>query len=363
MANSDETLSKFVLEIKTKYESLINDWKTYKNDKKEEESAKEDEDLLLVSSDDLSRLVTEVQQRETVPPKPQATRSSAASLHATEKLKEELKQCRQQIQNDMAEISYLRTRCETAVAECQQEKQENIRLRHDVDSLTQQLSQQSEYCSSLGSACCTLLWRVSKNENTIQSILVGSKVEEFLTLISNTLNSYVMTYKSDWPDSKSEESQFVHALCGVITNIAACAFGRDFLINNPCGLQVIDTYINVLEQAPNGKSARLKNLIMMALYNISINQKGIKYLSSKRGLIKLLAWLLQDETATENQVNTLRLIQSLISVDYSLNIIHELLEELPKPVLQELGVDKNKEIRELVKDITDDIQHQVRHEQ
>jgi hypothetical protein len=38
--------------------------------------------------------------------------------------------------------------------------------------LTQQLSQQSDYCSNLGSACCTLLWRVSKNEESLQSILV-----------------------------------------------------------------------------------------------------------------------------------------------------------------------------------------------
>lgn len=30
----------------------------------------------------------------------------------------------------------------------------------------------------------------------------------------------------------------------------------------------------------------------MALYNLSINQNGINYLSSKRGIIKLLAWLL-----------------------------------------------------------------------
>jgi len=46
-------------------------------------------------------------------------------------------------------------------------------LKCEVQELTQQLSQQSDYCSSLGSACCTLLWRVSKNEESIQSILVG----------------------------------------------------------------------------------------------------------------------------------------------------------------------------------------------
>lgn len=35
----------------------------------------------------------------------------------------ELKQTRQQLQNSLAELSYLKKHCETAVSECQQEKQ------------------------------------------------------------------------------------------------------------------------------------------------------------------------------------------------------------------------------------------------
>lgn len=360
-------------DVKKKYESSPADEEKSKerklvedaiDSKSETKSSVNSEELLTLSRVDLSRLVMDIgNQLRKNSPKPKVALSTGPQARVTETLREELKQTRQQIQNDLAEISYLRTRCETAVTECQQEKQENIRLRHEVEVLTQQLSQQSEYCSGLGAACCTLLWRVSRNEDTIQSILIGSKIEEFLTLVSNTLNSYVITYKSDWPGADSEESQFVHALCGVITNIAASAFGRDFLITNPWGRQLVDTFINVLEEAPHGKSARLKNLILMALYNLSINQNGIKYLSSKRGVIKLLAWLLQEEVAVENQVNSLRLVHSLISVESNLNLIHELLEELPRPVLQELEMDKNREIRELAREISSDIQSRVRHEQ
>ena len=35
------------------------------------------------------------------------------------------------------------------------------------------LTQQAEYCSSMGSACCMLLWRVSRHEECVQSILTG----------------------------------------------------------------------------------------------------------------------------------------------------------------------------------------------
>ena len=41
-------------------------------------------------------------------------------------------------------------------------------------------------------------------------------------------------------------------------DIAASAFGRDFLINNQCGKQLVDIYIATLGEAPCGKSARLK---------------------------------------------------------------------------------------------------------
>uniref|UniRef100_A0A8W8HLQ4 Heat shock factor 2-binding protein n=1 Tax=Magallana gigas TaxID=29159 RepID=A0A8W8HLQ4_MAGGI len=364
-----KTLNNFIIDVKKKNEYLPEDEERSKEGKRVEDAtdskieAKSSE-LMSVSQSDLCMLVADIRnQLRKNSPKPKVSPGTGPQARVTESLREELKQTRQQIQNDLAEISYLRTRCETAVTECQQEKQENIRLRHEVEVLTQQLSQQSEYCSGLGAACCTLLWRVSRSEDTIQSILIGSKVEEFLTLVSNTLNSYVITYKSDWPGMDSDESQFVHGLCGVITNIAASAFGRDFLITNPRGRQLVDTFISVLEEAPHGKSARLKNLILMALYNLSINQNGIKYLSSKRGIIKLLAWLLQEEVATENQVNSLRLVQSLISVESNLNLIHQLLEELPRHVLQELEKDKNREIREFAREISSDIQSQVRHEQ
>ena len=43
----------------------------------------------------------------------------------------------------------------------------------EVNELSQQLSQQAEYCFSMGAACCTLLWRVSRHEDCIHSILSG----------------------------------------------------------------------------------------------------------------------------------------------------------------------------------------------
>jgi len=54
--------------------------------------------------------------------------------------------------------------------------QECLKIQHDLKVVTDQLSQQSDYCVGLGSACCTLLWRVSKQEDGIQAILAGVQI-------------------------------------------------------------------------------------------------------------------------------------------------------------------------------------------
>ncbi|XP_021362678.1 heat shock factor 2-binding protein-like isoform X2 [Mizuhopecten yessoensis] len=320
------------------------------------------EDRVIVQRDDLARLATEITQLRQNFPKVVNKRVTNA-ISKIDNLEMEIVWLKQKYEEAEAETQHWKSRCEVAIADCQKEKQDNMQLRCEVRDLGQQLSQQSDYCSSLGSACCTLLWRVSRCEESIQSILVGTKVDEFLCLVTSTLQSYVSAYKSDWPKDDQEETQFILALCGIITNIAASAYGRDFLITNQNGRHVIDTYLNVLSEAPNGKSARLKNLILMALYNISINQKGIKYINSKGGMLGSLSWILQDEKESENKTNTLRLIQSILCDGSRVGAILELNEVLPMSALQQLTKHKSPEVRQLAQEIISDIQLQSDMEQ
>ena len=43
-----------------------------------------------------------------------------------------------------------------------------------------------------------------------------------------------------------------------IVDIAASAYGRDYLVTHKYSQQLIDTYLDILQQAPVKKSARLK---------------------------------------------------------------------------------------------------------
>ncbi|XP_076438279.1 heat shock factor 2-binding protein-like [Babylonia areolata] len=238
----------------------------------------------------------------------------------------------------------------------QKEKQEVSELQGEVAQLWEQLKQQSEFGSSLGAATATLLWRVSRNQESIAALLGGSQVEEFLGLTGSTVVSYVEAYPdSDWPSADTDESRFILALCGTVTNVAASAYGRDYLMGSENGLRLVDTFLSFLSQAPLHKSAKIKSLMLMGLYNLSINNKGVQYLMNKPGTLSLLAWHLTEETNGENRINTLRLLQSLVA-ECDGNTPAQFLQPIPRRLLQTLSNDhRNKQIADLASDLLSDL--------
>ncbi|KAK0058689.1 heat shock factor 2-binding protein, partial [Biomphalaria pfeifferi] len=103
------------------------------------------------------------------------------------------------------------------------------------------------------------------------------------------------------------EAKFILSICGIITNVAASSQGREYLASCQEGCEVMNTFISFIGKAPNGKSAQIKILMLMSLYNFSINSKGIKFLCSKRDLIPLLAKHFKEEKDAENQLVPLTL--------------------------------------------------------
>ncbi|XP_052278088.1 heat shock factor 2-binding protein-like isoform X2 [Dreissena polymorpha] len=309
---------------------------------------------VLVSKNDLAQLATEVTQLKQTLPLVLSKRIADYQTRLSG-LRDENDHLLEQISKLTSEKDQWKNKYETAVADTQAEKQESLRLRCEVQQLGEQLSRQSDYCASLGSSCCTLLWRVSKRDDCIQAILAGTKVDEFLSLVSSTLGSYVAAYRADWPKDSTEEAQFILALTGTITNIAASAYGRDVLCTNTMGRQVLDTFITVLTEAPCRKSAQLKNFVLMCLYNVSINQKGAALLEGKSGLVSLCAWLLQEESNSELRLNSLRLVQSLVWENKNPALVRELREVLPVSALETLSKDSYSDIRELALELLSDI--------
>ncbi|KAK3800812.1 hypothetical protein RRG08_012844 [Elysia crispata] len=289
---------------------------------------------------------------------PRVANSNLISAKAKlNKLESDLEKTNKEINDLRTEVVHWKTQAETAVTDVQREKKGQLELRVDVQELTNQLSQQSEFCSSLGAACCTLLWRVSRQEETIQDIVSGTRSVEFLELVSTSVQSYLSAYKDDhWPDQRTDEAIFIISLCGIATNIAASAFGREHLATTSHGRHLVDTFITFVRDAPLDKSANMKVLMLMTLFNVSINQKGVKYLQSKPGLVAVLGWHLKEEHHHECQANTLRLLLSLVADEASgLRLMHELKENLSTSVLQQLTTSSQADVRDLALDLLMDI--------
>ncbi|KAL4656983.1 heat shock factor 2-binding protein isoform X2 [Arapaima gigas] len=268
--------------------------------------------VVKVRKRDLERLTTEVMQlRDFLPAV--INREVLEKVHQG-RMVDSVKECakleQEQLRQDCA---HLRSRLDAALCECQREREEKLALRQQLWVSQEQLQQQAEFCTMLGAASCTLLWSVSSKEEAVKDILADSKIEAFLAIAAQTLESFV--HQSLDREEKleqqlgSQELQFVLALAGVVTNIGAVACGRDFLSHSARIL--LDTLMQLIRAMKPGVCSKLKVLMLMALYNVSISIKGLKYISESPCLLQLLPTLLQDSDG-EVCHHALRLLHSLL---------------------------------------------------
>ncbi|KPP68676.1 heat shock factor 2-binding protein-like [Scleropages formosus] len=265
---------------------------------------------------DLERLTTEVMQLRDFLPKviSRDVLEKVRQGHVVDVVKERIELEREQLQQDYL---HLCSRLDAAHCECQREREEKLALRQQLWVSQEQLQQQAEFCTTLGVASCTLLWSVSSKEEVIKDILADRKAEAFLAVAAQTLESFVgqsldREGKVEQQTS-SQEMQFVLALAGIVTNIAAVTCGRDFLSSS--AHMLLDTLMQLLGVMKPGVFSKLKvdvpfdetcdaeRLMLMALYNVSISIKGLKYISESSCLLQLLPSLLQGRiSASRNPI-------------------------------------------------------------
>jgi len=248
----------------------------------------------------------------------------------------------------------LKKRNDSLLEDCERYREEKYELKCQLAEMNQQMGDQSEYCSSMGAAVCTLLWRVSRQQESVTSLLGGNKAEEFLQITSRTVESYFETYSEEVSKETSDEFQFVLALTGTITNIAAAAQGRDFLVSKDSGRALIDSFVTVLGVSAVGKNVKLRNLILMALYNISINFSGLQYIIKKQGIMEHLLHVIRVEHDSELKLNAARLMQSIVMEPSSLP--SEILDSISLPMLQNAARTAKGELRETLTEVLSDLQ-------
>ncbi|XP_072118275.1 heat shock factor 2-binding protein [Mobula birostris] len=313
------------------------------------------EEFVKVRKRDLERLTTETMQIKDFLPKILNGEFLECfhQLEIAEKTLEKTEQENEQLQLD---CDHFKARLKTAQEDCQKEREEKLASNLQLNEARQQLLQQAEYCTEMGAAVCTLLWRVSSNEESVKFILGGNKAEKFFTIVAQTLESFVKStdenFKEDY-DLDTDENRFVLALAGIVTNIAAVAYGREFLVNSSQIL--LEKLLQLLAEMKAGLCTKLKVLILMCLYNVSINLKGLQYISKNPGFIPLLACLLEDPDA-EVCLQVLRLIQSLIlEPEIFSKVKAQIHQSLPQHRIRELTNNRNPNLRSIASELLEDM--------
>ncbi|XP_066891308.1 heat shock factor 2-binding protein isoform X6 [Kogia breviceps] len=213
------------------------------------------EEFVKVRKKDLERLTTEVMQIRDFLPRI----LNGEVLESFQKLKiveKNLERKEQELEQLRMDCEHFRARLESVQEDCVREKKEKLALRQQLNEAKQQLLQQAEYCTEMGAAACTILWGVSSSEEAVKAILGGDKALKFFNITGQTMESFVKSLDGDVKELDSDENQFVFALAGIVTNVAAIASGREFLVNSSRVL--LDTILQLLGDLKPGQCTKLK---------------------------------------------------------------------------------------------------------
>ncbi|XP_015998978.1 heat shock factor 2-binding protein isoform X2 [Rousettus aegyptiacus] len=310
------------------------------------------EEFVKVRKKDLERLTTEVMQIRDFLPRI----LNGEVLESFQKLKiieNNLERKEHELEQLRMDCEHFKARLEAAQADSLREKKEKLALRQQLQEARQQLQQQAEYCTEMGAAACTLLWGVSSSEEVVTAILGGDKALKFFNITGQTMESFVKSLDGDVREPDSDENQFVFALAGIVTNVAAIACGREFLVTSSRVL--LDTMLQLLGDLKPGQCTKLKVLLLMALYNVSINLKGLRYISESPGFVPLLWWLLSDPDA-EVRLHVLRLVQSVVlEPEVVAAAAPELRSSLPLQRIRALSESRNPRLQAAARELLEDL--------
>ncbi|XP_038657135.1 heat shock factor 2-binding protein isoform X1 [Scyliorhinus canicula] len=313
------------------------------------------DEFVKIRKRDLERLTTETMQIKDFLPKI-LNGEFLESFHQREAAEATLEKREQENEQLRLDCDHFKARLKIAQADCQKEREEKLASRLQLNEARQQLLQQAEYCTEMGAAVCTLLWRVSSNEESVKFILGGSKAEKFFNIVGQTIESFVKSLDGSIKEQQnldSDENQFVLAMAGIVTNVAAVACGREFLVNSSQIL--LETLLQLLAEMKAGLCTKLKVLMLMCLYNVSINLKGLQYISESPGFVPLLSWLLEDPDA-EVCLHVLRLIQSLIlEPEVFSRVATQIRESLPEQRIRELSSNRNPDLNNIASELLEDM--------
>lgn len=102
-----------------------------------------------------------------------------------------------------------------------------------------------------------MTWKSFKSVD-VEIFIESATLRDFISLANNTIPSFMSAYNLNLPDFESDEFKFFMAIGGTITNISAQKSGREYMLKEKVGLQLLDTIIKIIVEIPMPKGKILK---------------------------------------------------------------------------------------------------------
>ncbi|CRK94412.1 CLUMA_CG007919, isoform A [Clunio marinus] len=209
----------------------------------------------------------------------------------------------------------------------------DMKLKH----MTDELSMQVTFTSQMGAILGSMLWRVSKNEDSIDTFIKTNTIYEFLLMTNVTMNSFMATYKNEMPLPESYEFKFLMSLIGITINISAHRNGRNCILNKDAGLTLFHNIFENLSRIQMPAGQLLKRMSLMCIYNLSICTQGARMINEYKNGIEIIISCLSLENTSEIQALTLSLLIALLDEVPSRNFLQQILKLTSSECFQSLS--------------------------
>ncbi|XP_076657098.1 heat shock factor 2-binding protein [Halictus rubicundus] len=253
-----------------------------------------------------------------------------------------------------SKITDLELECERLRAQLHQQTEANKMTQRELEYMKEQLFNQSAYCTSLGAVLGNLTWRASRFPEIVDVWLTAfqHKIGELLSITDGSFDAFMKTYRTAFPPTSNDEYQFIISLVGIVTNISASPEGREFLITNPNGKGFMRKIVSLMPTLPISQgSLSIKRLMLMTLYNVSMNETGLLHLFDSRIGDALNYYLRNDSLPGEVQLLCLRVLHSITYNLTDPKYIQDLLASLPIDKIETIAASNKNEMSSFAKQV------------
>ncbi|XP_066917963.1 heat shock factor 2-binding protein-like isoform X2 [Clytia hemisphaerica] len=248
------------------------------------------------------------------------------------------------------ELELFNSRHESTLVELEKERQQQSKDMSDA------MVEQSLFWTKFGSNVCTLLWKASNNDESVKAMLNGDSGLKFLEVASYAYESYftaLRLHKFAKAKELSAEHDFIFMLTGFLTNMTASSFGREFLMKATDKDSLLDTASQLLVDLSlkDLEWAKLRNLLLKIFYNLSLNERGLLFVSEQQNLLKALSQSLSDDQCMENKLQSIRILHSILLEPGMTNAIQQVLHLIPREKLSSHLQYSSGEVKEALQEL------------